>query len=527
MKHFIGLFLSLLLSSHFLIAQATDTLRISLPEMEVEERENFCVDVTVENFKDLASLQFAISWDESVLQIRDVFIPSNMVAFFSSGNFGIDRSSMNAIRFSWIDEFLNSITLPDNTVIFQLCFRALKPVESTAVVFDESIMPLEAFQLDLTPVAIQALGTEIAVKSRVPTVQQASIALGSIRIPFGEEACTELSVDGFSDVDSVFLALSWDADLFEATNVDNEGYLELALAPNEIADLNLAISDQLMRYCFKAVGDIGSISPISIESAYARSTSADIVEIELINGTMEIIAPLLLPSTIAFSIPSVAVAAGRSFCVDVMATNFDDIVNLQQSLEWDRSLLHLKNVRINEAFNAQEFFTFSRAFRTNEEVIVAWRTNKENAVTIPAGLPLYELCFEAAEVLEDTEVTIAFKQGKPNPERVLQNIGGILYELPFTYQSGSVLISTQVPDGLASVGVASSIKAYPNPASDFLQLQLGQEKLVKATVLDVAGKVLIETTTSELDLRALATGTYWLVAQTTTNTHRLPIQIQR
>ncbi|MCB0586051.1 MAG: HYR domain-containing protein, partial [Phaeodactylibacter sp.] len=78
-----------------------------------------CVDVTVQNFADVAAMQFTLEYDPALLgnpSVTDIGLPG-----FNNSNYAFPAPGF--ITFSWFTS--PAVTLPDGSVIFQLCFDAL------------------------------------------------------------------------------------------------------------------------------------------------------------------------------------------------------------------------------------------------------------------------------------------------------------------------------------------------------------------------------------------------------------------
>ncbi len=81
--------------------------------------DNFCIDVTSESgFVDLQSIQYAITWDGSILQFTGV---TNITPLLPSLTQSAFNSQNDTLRMVWF-ESSNGVSVPDSTVLFQICF---------------------------------------------------------------------------------------------------------------------------------------------------------------------------------------------------------------------------------------------------------------------------------------------------------------------------------------------------------------------------------------------------------------------
>ncbi len=81
--------------------------------------DNICIDVTSENgFVDVQSIQYAITWDGSILQYSGV---TNFTPLLTSLTQSAFNNQGDTLRMVWF-ESIGGATVPDGTVLFQVCF---------------------------------------------------------------------------------------------------------------------------------------------------------------------------------------------------------------------------------------------------------------------------------------------------------------------------------------------------------------------------------------------------------------------
>lgn len=100
-----------------------------------------CVQVTVENFVDIVIGQFEITWNSNVLdyvEIQNPGIPQINV------NADFNLSGPNALKFIPLGFPIDGITLPDGSVLFEICFRIIGLPGSTSPV---GISPFFEFEV--------------------------------------------------------------------------------------------------------------------------------------------------------------------------------------------------------------------------------------------------------------------------------------------------------------------------------------------------------------------------------------------
>lgn len=99
-----------------------------------------CFPITVNGFTQIFGSQFSVHWNPDVLQFTGA-------QNFNSGITGLSVDNINAQNpgtavFLWADLFLSGVTLPDSSVLFELCFEVVGPGTSDFT-FDGNPVDLE------------------------------------------------------------------------------------------------------------------------------------------------------------------------------------------------------------------------------------------------------------------------------------------------------------------------------------------------------------------------------------------------
>jgi hypothetical protein len=102
-----------------------------------------CVDVKVQGFVNLLSMQYTMSWDAQVLTYKGVGKPG--LPGLGNQNFGAHRTAEGLLTFVWIDGSLRGVTLPDESTIFSVCFEVVgKAGAASPFRFIEQPTPFES-----------------------------------------------------------------------------------------------------------------------------------------------------------------------------------------------------------------------------------------------------------------------------------------------------------------------------------------------------------------------------------------------
>ncbi len=99
-----------------------------------------CVDVTTRNFNHISSFQYAMTWNANVLDFVDVT---------NEFDIGLQHNNTSAevAFFSFVSNELDGNTLPDEALLYQICFSVVGSTgSSSAVSFDGNILFFETTQ---------------------------------------------------------------------------------------------------------------------------------------------------------------------------------------------------------------------------------------------------------------------------------------------------------------------------------------------------------------------------------------------
>ena len=105
------------------IKNADSGLTLTVDDQTLQKGAEFCLDIKASNFTDIMSMQYTMNWDPTALQYQDV--KNYQLKFLGPNNFGATRSSAGKLSISWFDQELKSISVPDGTSIYQVCYTVI------------------------------------------------------------------------------------------------------------------------------------------------------------------------------------------------------------------------------------------------------------------------------------------------------------------------------------------------------------------------------------------------------------------
>ena len=244
-----------------------------------------CVSFTVQNFIDVASMDFALVFDPSVIEFVRF---QNYAPLQTFGGGSTNLAGPGLLRVVWTSPNVTNESLPDGTTLFEICFNVLGPGgQSSTITFGNT-----------PPVEIADVNNDLHVVNIDPAVITAECAIEGHAL-IAEVVCTEpndvtcidISVNDFENILTAQFSINWDPALFEFDHIEGLNLAELSddqfATPPEIAEGQLSLSwfnintatvpdlTTIFTLCLRAIGPAGSTSPITFTNTPALIEIAD------------------------------------------------------------------------------------------------------------------------------------------------------------------------------------------------------------------------------------------------------------
>ena len=248
---------------------------------------NFCVPITTRNFNSIASLQTGLTWDPNIISFTG--IEEGALA-------GITVNSANAdqgqLRLLWIIGLGDDpLTVPDDEVLFELCFDAVGSDGAQSVI---GFMDLPNFAIEIAngngmseeffiDDGSATIGTDCPMDgvTNCPDGLGSNLALyaQNTTVEEGEEVCVAIQVGNFDDIQSMQFTLAWDESVLEYVRQDNFGLPDLGnanfnfIAPNRLRVSWTPLSSAgaidncttIFEVCFNGVGSCSEMESSAIQ----------------------------------------------------------------------------------------------------------------------------------------------------------------------------------------------------------------------------------------------------------------------
>lgn len=275
-----------------------DGLSLSASEASAEVGETVCLDISANGFEDIASLQFSMNWDASKLQyesIQGLNLPD-----LTLNNFNAEAELLDGtLRFSWLENTTQGITISDNTVLFQLCLTAIDGPANVPVNFGNDPVIMEATNGDLDILNISSHSGLVSISGGNGNGDEAvQLIIGEdLGIP-GQEVCLPVTSENFTNVVSMQFSINWDPSIIEYSDIifgdlpalslsnfgilgTDDGELRMSWLDQSTSGVTMPDGATLFTICFIPVGPPGvsviefSNDPIPIEVIDVQTNELD------------------------------------------------------------------------------------------------------------------------------------------------------------------------------------------------------------------------------------------------------------
>ncbi|HFA51950.1 MAG TPA: hypothetical protein ENJ95_23280 [Bacteroidetes bacterium] len=113
--------------------------------------------------------------------------------------------------------------------------------------------------------------------------------------------------------------------------------------------------------------------------------------------------------TLTLSISDALAKKGEEVCVSVTAKNFDHILTMQYTVQWDAKVLKLKEIK-DFGLEGMDKRNFGMHLLDKGMLTFSWYDHQLKGITKDDGTELYKMCFEAiGETGSETSIAVSSK----------------------------------------------------------------------------------------------------------------------
>lgn len=432
----------------------------------VSQGETFSVDVTVLNFTNILSMEYNVNWDETKIEyVSKENITTELPAFNANSIGDVPmNTSQGFMKVLWID-FTNfqAYSLPDNTVLFSLTFEALE--DGDVSLFLDTFEVFDGDENEITPAINNA---DITIGEGDGGNEDAlTITVGDATDSTGTQVCLPVTVEGFTDLESLQFSMAYDEAQLAYSEVQNfalpgsaetslgtpptepEGTIRFTWSNPDGESNTLTDDTALFDICFDIIGTEGVVTDVEITDTplVREAIRAEVgeIDVERNDGSVTILVPGNGGGGTSdeFEIYAnvVSAAPGAQVCVDVQVDGFQDIAGLQYSMSWDTDVVEYVEIRdLNSAFTGFSIDNIGEDDAADGILRVQWNDFSFTGVTLPDEAVLYQLCYNVVGDAGDNSV-IAFTDNPLGQEVINTDTE----EVPFESRNGRVNVSGDPP----------------------------------------------------------------------------------
>lgn len=371
--------------------------------------DQICMPIRVRNFQDLIVAELGVTWDKNVVQfdrMQNIAGIENLE--MSSFSTPIDNGTDNLVLMSWLHESLTGQSLPNDAVLFELCFTALDPGTSSV-----NILNAEFADVDNMLVPATLTDGSITVTGNVPGLR---INAPERTAAPGDNICLPITAKDFESLIVMEFSLTWDDAVLEFDRLEIPGNLlhlnqsSFSTPPqnntsdriivswldNDLVGQSLPDDTEMFSVCYDVIGDVGDQSVINLENAEFADADNNMVNGSLDDGLVRI----QDGSSSEFSISTTtgnSVDQGDVECVPVRVSGFENITELAFDFSWnanDFSFSEVNNLANLADFDRNDIATPGGGGNAGM-VSVNWTDSDNTGETLADNVVLFNLCLEA------------------------------------------------------------------------------------------------------------------------------------
>jgi len=442
------------------------TLDLRMNNQNAEVGQEVCLRVLVDGFADVSQLDFSVEYDAALLQFTGA-------RNFNGGVSGLDAASIanpspGVLRFGWSGGG-GASTLPEGAVLLELCFEGL--AEGNAPVrFTNNPVAIAASQLvegqpqDMT---VNTNNGRINVSSGNTGVEGFQLRMPNAVLEPGENFCLPVRVNDFADIVGLQFTVRYDPNLLEFDQAANfngnvpelgegnlsnpsPGIIRFQWNDGGFTGVDLTDGAALFELCFTA-RNAGSTAvtfsddPLAIEvTQKVGSDDQQLLDFTVQNATVTIQGDVSGPGFSGFGLylEDRVVESGEQVCLPVRVQDFDRILGMQFSIQYDPDVLQIDEVR---NFGLNGLSSGNIGMPSPGAITLVWDDPAVTGQTLADGSVLFDLCFTVTGN-NGTSSVVSF-ENSPTPVEFIQVVGDNETTIDFSFRDGFVIVGSGSFDG--------------------------------------------------------------------------------
>ncbi len=371
------------------------------------------INFQVDNFSQIISVQYSVNWNPGVLKFRTIKNFNPAVPGLSPSVFGTPQVLIDAGKFtlSWIESSITPITIPDGSLFFTVEFEVVgDPCQSSPVAITNDPLEIEVAEAGEVSVGLIANNGSVSVPG-TGCSEDINLIGNAVTGACGSTACVKFTVENFTTVGSMDFALVYNPAVLQFdqfrnfaplpgfglgnTNLFSPGVLRVVWFNGNIENDTLPDGTVLFEICFEVIGAGAS------EITFGNTPAPSITDIDgnahVVNMTPAVITAQCLLEGFALVADSACTMPNGTACFDIKVNDFDDIIALQFSINWDPNVFEFDTVNGFgiPGLGIDGFGTPSFPDVDEGELTLSWLDLSLEGVTLPDLSTIFTLCLKA------------------------------------------------------------------------------------------------------------------------------------
>ncbi len=414
----------------FILSPATNTVSVG---------QTFTVNVSVSNFTNIASTQYAIGWNAAVVEFVSVSnINGTALPGFTMANLGTPGTGNvpnNRVFVSWNEPNFNGVNVTAGTTLFTITFRGLANGTSN-IAFNNDPPGIEVLNGNFVDVGM----TQQNATATVGTGQGGGggtglmVTIADVNGATGQQVCMNVSVQNFTNILGMQFSINYNPAMLQFAQITNinlagltagasfgnpaPGAITMTWNDPNVTGLTVANGTAIFSICFNVIGNASSNVTITGSPTPVEVIDGNQNEVNLTteSGTVTV-GGGTGGGTCSFTgfgliLEDVNAQTGQQVCLDVTVQNFTNILGMQFSINYDPNVLQFDQINnINLAG-----LTTGASFGTPAPGVITCTWNDPNVVglSVGNGTTIFSICFN---VIGNSTTTVTFS-GNPTPVEI-------------------------------------------------------------------------------------------------------------
>ncbi len=382
-------------------------LTVMVQDAQVQPAESFCLDVTVENFNNLKHFQWSMVWDDALIQFTGIQGINPNLSFFDINDFDLTGVNNGFLSVDW-SVFSSGETLPDGSVLFQMCFDAVSACYNSPVSIVGDPVPIEVVNASNQDVGINTFNGLVELFCP-PGI---TVSTPDMEVDPGSTFCMPVYVQNFDQVTNLTFTIDFVSSDFEFQGLQNFGLpgldasnFDVSFASGGVICLNwedlsglgqtLPDGAVLFEMCFTAVGpplacEVFSFGllPCGLEVITANSAGLN-VGLNPQGGEVCITNPF----SFVITVPDTSGIQGQQVCMDFTVQNFINLGQTDYTIAWNADVLAYAQLIDNPNNQGFSGSSYDDSNADMGYITVNWVANGVSGVSLPNDEVLFSLCF--------------------------------------------------------------------------------------------------------------------------------------